>query len=170
MNFLELAQVRYSCRQFRNQEVEPDKIEAILKAAKLAPTACNYQPFKIWVMKSEPAKNALKEVTNYTFGAPVFFVVGVSKEQAWTRKFDQATFAHVDGAIVGTHMMLEIAQLGLGTTWVGSFDAPRLQTMFPQMKEYDLIAIFPTGYPADNAKPAGTHTLSKEDEELIEVL
>lgn len=67
-------------------------------------------------------------------------------------------------------MMLEITELGLGTTWVGHFDAPLLQEEFPEMKGYELIAIFPVGYPATEAKPSERHTVRKTVEEAVSVL
>ncbi|MBQ9488186.1 MAG: nitroreductase family protein, partial [Selenomonadaceae bacterium] len=59
--------------------------------------------------------------------------------------------------IVATHLMLAVQDEGLGTTWVGWFDAPKMQELFPEMKDYELIAVFPIGYPADDAKPSNRH-------------
>ena len=67
-------------------------------------------------------------------------------------------------------MMLEITELGLGTIWVGHFDAPLLKEEFPEMKEYELIAIFPVGYPATEAKPSERYTVRKTVEEAVSVL
>ena len=73
------------------------------------------------------------------------------------RSFDKKNFADVDASIAATHMMLEIEALGLGTTWVGHFDAPKLKELFPEMADYELVAIFPVGYPAEDAKPSTRH-------------
>ena len=89
------------------------------------------------------------------------------KDEAWVRKFDNYNFADVDASIVATHMMLEIADLGLGTTWVGHFDEPLLKEEFPEMKDYELIAIFPVGYPAEDAKPAERHNIRRNVEEAV---
>ena len=67
-------------------------------------------------------------------------------------------------------MMLEIQDLGLGTTWVGSFDEEKLKDLFPSMKGYNIVALFPTGYPAENAHPSRLHTIRKEKEQVVEVL
>ena len=70
-------------------------------------------------------------------------------------------------SIVATQMMLEITELGLGTTWVGHFDEPLLKEEFPEMKDYELIAIFPVGYPAEDAKPAERHSIRRSVEEAV---
>ena len=170
MDFLELAKKRYSCRSISDKPVEDEKIEKILKAGMLAPTAVNFQPFKIWVVKSKEGVEKIGEITTCTFGAPLFFVVGGLEESAWNRRFDGKNFAEIDASIVATQMMLEIHDLGLGSTWVGHFDPVKLRELFPQMKGYEIVALFPIGYPADDAKPSDRHEASKSVEELVEVL
>lgn len=170
MEFLELAKERYSCRDFSEQKVEKEKLDQIIEAALSAPTAVNKQPYKLWIMESEEAKRTIKNVTRFHFDADLFLVLGCQEEEAWVRKYDQRNFADVDGAIVGTQIMLEVQDLGLGTTWVGHFDAPKLKVCYPQMETYDLIAIFPIGYPAKDASPASHHAVRKSREEITEIL
>ncbi|MBR4151384.1 MAG: nitroreductase family protein [Selenomonadaceae bacterium] len=157
MSFLELAKARYSCRKLTDAAIEPEKIERILKAAIAAPTAKNVQPYKIWAIKSAEAFAKLKQATNYTFGSALAFVIGSKAEGAFVRPFDGKNFADVDAAIVATHLMLAVQDEGLGTTWVGYFDAPKLKELFPEMQGYELIAVFPVGYPAEDAKPHVRH-------------
>lgn len=156
-NFLELAKARYSCRKLTDKKIEPEKIDRILQAAVAAPTAKNIQPYKIWKVTSPESFAKIKQATNFTFGAGMALIVGIEKEKAFTRPFDGMNFAHVDGAIIATHIMLAIQDEGLATTWVGYFDAPKLQELIPEMQGYDLVAIFPVGYPADDAKPSNRH-------------
>ncbi len=170
MDFLQLSHDRYSVRKFSDKPVEQEKIDQILEAALTAPTACNWQPFKVWVIQSPEALAKVAETTSYTFGTKLCFVIGGDPKIAWNRKYDQKSFADVDATIVATHMMLEIHDLGLGTTWVGAFDEPKLKAAFPEMEGYELIAMFPTGYPADDAEPSKLHAVSKPLEELVKVL
>lgn len=170
MDFLKLAKDRYSCRAFSDKKVEQTLIEKIVDAAILAPTAVNKQPYKIWFLDSVEAKEKLKEVTPYTFDANVFLILGSQKESAWIRSYDKKNFSDVDAAIVGTHIMLETHNLGLGTTWVGSFDSLKLKTIYPQMRNYELLAIFPIGYPAEHAVPSLKHNERKEKSEILEIL
>lgn len=169
-NFMDLAKKRYSCRKFSEKPVPQEWIDQILNAAIAAPTAVNTQPFKLWVMASEEAQKTIRQVTDYHFGANAFIVVGARKEGAWTRSFDGHCFAEVDASIVATHIMLEIYDLGLATTWVGHFDAPELKKRYPQMADYDLIALFPVGYAAEDAMPAPAHTKRKSLQEKAEIL
>ena len=168
MDFLELAKERYSCREMNEKSVEKEKIEKILQAGILAPTATNAQPYKIWVVESEDAKKRLAEANRYIFGAEIFFIVGAKKDAAWVRKFDNHNFAEIDDSIVATHMMLEITDLGLATTWVGHFDEPKLKEVMPELKDYELIAIFPVGYPAEDALPNERHNIRRSIEEAVD--
>ena len=157
MSFLELAKARYSCRKLTDKAIEPEKIDRIINAAIAAPTAKNLQRYTIWAIKSPEAFDKLKQTTNYTFGSALAFVIGAKKEGAFDRPFDKKNFSEIDAAIVATHLMLAVQDEGLGTTWVGWFDAPKLKELFPQMADYELIAVFPIGYPAEGAKPSNRH-------------
>ena len=170
MNFNELAEKRFSCRAMSNKKVEPEKVNQIIETAILAPTAVNRQPFKIFVMDSEKSKKDMEKVTKYTFGAGTFLVIGTDEESAWVRPSDEKNFADVDGSIVATHIMMQIEDLGLSTTWVGFFDEPLLKELYPQMKKYNLIAIFPIGYKAEDAEPSPRHSIRKSFDELVEIL
>ena len=105
-----------------------------------------------------------------TFGAGVFLVVGGSADDAWVRQYDGRNFADVDASIVATYIMLAIHNEGLRSTWVGHFDAPKLKEAFPQMADYDLIAIFPVGYATEKGVPSPRHTQRKAAAEIVEVL
>ena len=168
MDFLKLAQDRYSCRKLTDKAIEPEKIERILQAAIAAPTAKNNQPYKIWKITSAESMAKVKKATNFTFGAGMVFVVGVQKNKAFTRTFDDLNFAQIDGAIVGTHLMLAIKAEGLDTTWVGMFDAFKLQSEFEEMKNYELIAIFPVGYAAEGATPSANHEKRRTIAQAVE--
>ena len=170
MDFQELAEKRYSCRSFSDRKVAPELVDQIIQAGITAPTAVNNQPFRIFRMDSAQAKAAVHEVTHCTFGADTFLVVGYRESEGWVRPFDQRNFADIDAGIVATHMMLEIAALGLNTTWVGYFDAPRLQELCPRMQGYELVALFPIGYAAEDAAPADKHFVRKPPAEVVETL
>lgn len=167
MEFLELAKQRYSCRKFAERKVEEEKIEKILEAAQIAPTAHNLQPFHIWVIEKEEDIQKIKLATPCHFDAKLFFVLGADAKEGWTRKYDGRQFADVDAAIVGTHMMMEMQDLGLSTTWVGHFKSEVMKEQFAMMEGYDLLAIFPTGYAAEDAKPIDMHFQRKSVETLV---
>lgn len=170
MTFQELAEKRYSCRAFTDQPVDRTLLDKLVETAMVAPTAVNRQPVQVFLMESEQAKETIRAVTKFTFGAEHFLVVGARNEEAWVRGYDGRNFADVDAAIVATHIMMEISDLGLSTTWVGHFDAPRLKELCPEMQDLDLIAIFPIGYAAEDAEPSPRHFQRKAKEELLTVL
>ena len=167
MEFNELIQDRFSCRSLSDGEIPHDALNRIFEAARVAPTAVNKQPFKVWAVESPEARAKLAETTNYTFGAGVFLVVGGKKEDAWVRQYDERNFADVDASIVATYI---IHNEGLRSTWVGHFDVPKLKETFPQMADYDLIAIFPIGYATEKGIPSARHTQRKPAVEIVEVL
>lgn len=169
MKFHELAEKRYSSRKLTGK-VERALLDQIIETARLAPTAVNKQPFKIFLMESEEAKAKIQKVTPFTFGADTFLVVGYQEEQGWVREFDGRNFAQVDAAIVATHIMMEICELGLSTTWVGHFDAPLLKQSCPEMADYELIAIFPVGYAREEDKPSPLHFERRSRAAIVETL
>ena len=106
MEFNELIQERFSCRALSDAELPHAAMDRIIEAARVAPTAVNKQPFKIWAIESPEARAKIAEATNYTFGAGVFLVVGGKREEAWIRPYDGRNFADVDASIVATYIML----------------------------------------------------------------
>ncbi len=166
-DFLELARSRYSCRSFSERPVEAEKLDALVEAAVAAPTAVDRQPWHLWVVESPDAVARLSALTRFGFGARVILVLGARADEAWVRKYDGRNFADVDASIVGTHIMLAAHDLGLGTTWVGHFDAPAVQEAFPETAGYDLVALFPLGYPAEGDEPSPRHFERKGVEELV---
>ena len=86
------------------------------------------------------------------------------------RPYDGRNFADVDASIVATYIMLAIHNEGLRSTWVGHFDADKLKGFFPQMADYDLIAIFPIGYATEKGVPSPRHTQRKPAVEIVEVV
>ena len=172
MSFLELARERFSCRKFSGKPVEDEKIAAIIEAGILAPTAKNVQPVKIWVMKSDEALAKIRSCTPFKWmeNASVVFAVGATTEGAFVRPSDKRNFGDVDASIVATHMMMEVQDLGLGTTWVGFFDTEKLHELFPETKDWDMVALFPVGYPAEDSLPSDRHELRKSTDEMVKFL
>lgn len=171
MNFLELAKERYAVRAFEAKPVEDEKIALILEAAKVAPTACNYQPQKIYVVKSEEKRKALADITPCTFKAPVIFVVSYDNDRsAKGMIYDKHDFGDTDAAIVCTHMMLEAKELGLGSCWVGYFNEDKVRTALGLPENVRVRDMLPVGYPAADAVPAPMHTKYRELCDMVEEL
>lgn len=169
--FLSFAQERYSVRKYQNVPVEQEKIEKILTAAKLAPTACNYQPQKIYVVAGEQARKALSMVTPCTFQAPVVFVVGYDPERSAKGMIcDGHDFGDTDAAIVCTHMMLEAHDLGLGSCWVGYFNEDKVRAALNIPANVRIRDLLPVGYPDDTSVPAAMHEKYRDMSDMVQFL
>ncbi len=143
MKFEQLIKDRYSCRKFKNTPVEKEKIEKILEAALVAPTACNLQPQRILVLTDKNIIKALddEKCTRYTFDAPLIFVMCVDRSKAWTRKYDGISSAEVDSSIAMTQMMLQAQELGLGTTWVMALNPDIAKKVLNIPENLDVISL-----------------------------
>ncbi len=105
MNFIDLAKERYSVRNFDTKKIEQEKLDLILKAGQLAPTAVNYQPQRILVIESTEALEKLKTCTIYHFNAPMALLICADKDEAWKRSYDGKSHTDINGSIVATHMI-----------------------------------------------------------------
>ena len=166
-DFLELAKARYSCRKIASTPVSEEAIDKIIEAAIAAPTAVNKQPWRAIVIRNSDLIAKMGDVTSYMFGAPVCIAVGAVKDECWVRPSDNRPFADVDAAIAATHIMMEIEQLGLATTWVAHFDVDKFKALFPESKDWDMIALFPIGHKAPEAHPAHLHAKRRDRSELV---
>ena len=153
MNFLQLAKERYSVRKFSDKKVEKEKLDLILEAGRVAPTAVNYQPQRILVLDNEDNLAKLKLCTPYHFYAPLALLICYDSTSSWKRPYDNEDMGVVDASIVTTHMMLQAAELGLGSTWVGHFDPDAMKKSF-ELPEYLVpVALLPIGYPRSDSAP-----------------
>lgn len=167
MNFIELAKERYSLRYFDVKKVEQEKLDLILQAGQLSPTAVNYQPQRILIIESDEALGKLKDCTIFHFNAPMALLVCADKNEAWKRSYDGKLHTDIDASIVATHMMLEATELGLGTTWVGHFDPVAVCKAFNIPSNIEPVCILPLGYPSQDAKVHPNHTKRKDISQTV---
>ena len=114
MDFIELAKRRCSVRAYDDRKVEPEKLERILEAARIAPTAKNLQPVKLLAVQSGEGLEKVGKAANI-YGAPLAIIVCADHQRAWTRPFDGKRSTDIDASILTDHMMLEATELGLGS-------------------------------------------------------
>jgi nitroreductase len=167
MNFKELSAARYSVRKFLDRPVEKEKLDLILEAGRNAPTAANRQPHRILVANREEDLKKVDLCTRCRFGAPVVFIVAYDKTEYWVRSFDGENSGPVDASIVTTQMMLQAADIGLGTTWVMFFDPAKTVEEFKFPDTLVPVAFLPLGYPAPDAVPADRHSLRHPPEKIV---
>ena len=170
MDFLTLAKERYSVRKFADRPIEDEKLEKILRAGHLAPTASNAQPPKSYVVKSAQAMEMMKAVCQFTFGAPVVLLVCYDLDRVWKnplRAQEQYNTGEVDCSIVTTHMMLEAWEQEIGSCWVAYFDADLVSRTFGLPANIKPVAILPIGYAADDAAAGFKHDMFRPEGEII---
>ena len=171
MSFFELAKNRYSVRSFKKEPISQEHMALILEAGRIAPTACNNQPQKIYVAKSAEARGKLASVCRCTFGAPVILVVCYDRERDWKNKLMPGyESGETDAAIVCTHMMLQAFELGIGSCWVGYFNAQAVKDALGLPENVTVSALLPMGYPAEDAKPLPLHEQVREFADTITVI
>lgn len=151
MSFIDLAMKRYSVRNYKDTLVEKEKILQVLEAGRLAPSAVNFQPVHFIVITDNRIKNKVAEAypREWFKKAPVIVAVCGDHSQSWKRR-DGKDFCDIDIAIAVDHMTLAAADLGLGTCWVGAFDAEKCHKVLELPDNLEVIALMPIGYPYDN--------------------
>lgn len=168
MEFLELARKRYSVRAYASTPVEDEKLQKVLEAAILAPTAANRQPFRLIVMKTEGREADLKRVysRDWFVQAPLVICVCAVKGESWVRK-DGKNYADVDATIAFDHLILAAHDLGLGTCWIAAFDPAAAREVLDIPSEGEPMLFTPLGFPAADAVPSARHAERKPLAELV---
>jgi len=161
MDFFELIGKRYSVRAYQSKPVEANKLEEILEAARLAPTAANRQPFQIIIVDTQGREPELKRIygRDWFVQAPLVLCACAATQEGWTRG-DGKNYSEVDTAIAMDHLILAAAALGLGTCWIAAFDRAAAKEVLGLPDDVEPVALTPLGYPADEAKPKTRKSLS----------
>jgi len=171
MEFLELAKERFAVRNYKEQQIEQEKLDKILEAAQVAPTAANYQAQRIYVLQSEEALAKIRSITRCAFNAPTVMMVGYDADEDWKNAQEEGVHSgEQDASIVATHMMLEAWELGIGSCWVNVFPNTETAEKFGLPDNIKLVLLMPMGYPADNAVPSPKHSIMKDVSEFTQML
>ena len=165
--FLELVSSRYSVRNYSKQAIEPELLDIVLEAGRVAPTACNNQPQRVMVISDADGLAKLDKCTPCRFGAPMALLVCYDKAVCWKRSFDGAPSGEIDASIVATHMMLAAHDLGLGTCWVMFFDAAKVVELFELPDGVVPMALLPIGYPTEGSMPSGGHSVRMSLDKML---
>ncbi len=162
MEFAELIRKRYSVRAYKADAVEDDKLQQVLEAACLAPTAANRQPFRIVVVHTAGREAELKPIYHreWFVQAPLLLCICGVPAQAW-RRSDGKNYTDVDVSIAMDHLVLAATDLGLGTCWVAAFDPAVARQILCLPDNVEPIAFTPLGYPADRLRPKERKPLSE---------
>lgn len=160
MNFLDLAKKRYSVRKYTEQNVEQDKLDKILTAAHVAPTAANIQPVHLIVVREGEGLSKISKAANI-YNAPLAIIVCADSSKAWERPFDGKRTTDIDASILTDHMMLEAAELGLGSVWICYFKADVIKEEFKLPDNLEPVNILAVGYGAEPSADPDRHTSTR---------
>ena len=156
MNFLEIARARQSCRAYDStRPVEQEKLDSILEAARLAPSACNGQPYHFTVCRGETARAVAKAtmgmgINKFADQAPVLVVISeeaYSKSAAMGAKIKKNDYRSIDIGIAAAYLTAEATAQGLGTCILGWLDDEKIRGICGLSRTVRLVVT--VGYPVD---------------------
>ncbi len=152
MTVFETIQKRYSCRSYQEREIEQEKLDKLLEAARLAPSAKNTQDWRFVVVTDKDIKAKVAAMTNRpeVFEKAAVIIVGCSNSDD-VMKCGQA-IAPIDVSIALEHICLQATELGLGTCWIGSFKTDEVRRILGIPDDINIVELMAVGYPADSAK------------------
>ena len=160
MEFEKVIKERTSTRKFKNTKIDNELINKILQAGRLAPTAKNQQPQKIYIITSHEGLDKIDKVTPCRYNAPVCLLVCSDKEIAW--KKEEYCSYEMDATIVATHMILEATNIGVDNIWIRNFNRSDITKVFNLPKNIIPICIIPLGYKEENTPINPLHNQRKD--------
>ena len=171
MELLKLMSDRCSCRAYSTKSISEEDLSKLLEASKLAPTAHNNQPQRIYVVKSEEGKAKLMKDFKFNFNAPCYLVFGYNVDESWKNPLDNnKDSGEVDISIVMTHMMLMAEELGLATCWIGYMNPEIIRKNLEIPENIKIVGVFSLGYHREDDVPAKLHTIRRSNEDLVKFL
>lgn len=165
-DMLALSRERFSARKFTAEPVSKEDLEYVMECVRLAPSACNRQPWKWLIVRSDGAKQKIQECYDREWfkSAPLYVIGMRGKEENWVRKYDDKPHGDIDVAIAAEHLCLAAADRGLGTCWVCAYDTHKMQQLFGR-EGYEAVVIVPMGHIADDCPRA-----EKKRKEMAEII
>ena len=153
MKFVDIVNSRFSYRGYLNKEVEQEKIDYILECARLAPSAKNLQPWKIYIVKSEKMRKKVCEAyaREWLKEAPVIAVFVGKKGENWVRS-DGKDYLMCDITIICDYFVLAATEVGLGTCYIAAFDRERLKEALNLPENEEPFLMTPLGYPKPESR------------------
>ena len=170
MEFKEVIKNRFSCKKYGSPRVEADKLNAILEAGRLAPTAKNLQEQRIYVLQSEEALAKIDKATPCRYGAPTVLVVAYDRINVFTYPGGKKDSGAEDATIVATHMILAAADAGVDSCWLNNFDPDALAKDLGLPENEEILMLMDLGYAAEGSGPLPNHGKRKPLQETVSYL
>ena len=153
MNFLELVKNRYSCRNYKPQGIEEEKLKYILECVRFAPSAVNKQPWKFRIVRNSDDKAKIQQCYDREWfaTAPTYVIASGLHDEEWVRA-DGKHHGNIDVSIAVEHLCLAATEQGLATCWVCNFDAEKCKNLFGMSENEEPAVLIPIGYANDQPK------------------
>jgi len=162
MEFKEVIKARYSCKKYSDRKVEPEKLNAVLAAGRLAPTAKNLQEQHVYVLQSAEALAKFDAVTPCRYGAPTVLLVAFDKYNVFTYPGGKRNSGIEDATIVATHMILAAADEGVDSCWINNLDPDQLAADLGLPENEEILMAMDLGYAAEGVGPLPNHSSRKD--------
>lgn len=167
MEFKEVIRQRYSCKKYSDRQVEKEKIDAILEAGRLAPTAKNLQEQHIYVIQSKELLEKIDTVTPCRYGAPTVIAVAFDKNNVFTYPGGKRDSGVEDASIVATHMILAAEDEGVNSCWLNFFDPDQAAQVLGLPENEEVLMLMDLGYAAEGTGPLPNHGTRKPLDETV---
>lgn len=161
MDFLKLAQDRYSCKKMNGEKVTREQLNVILEAGRWAPTAKNLQEQHIYVIESAEGLAKVDALTPCRYNAATVLMVAWDSANVYTYPGGKRESGAEDATIVATHMMLAAKSVGVESCWVNCFDPDKAAEIFELPQNERVLMLLDLGYPAEGGTPLANHASRK---------
>ncbi len=170
MEFKEVIKNRYACKKYSEKKLEPEKLQAILEAGRLAPTAKNLQEQHIYVLQSPEALAKVDKITPCRYGASTVLAVAFDHDNVFVYPGEKRNSGMEDASIVATHMILAAADEKVDSCWINRFDPELLAQELGLPENEEILMLMDLGYAAEGFEPLPNHTKRKELSETVSYL
>ena len=168
MEFTQVIESRYSCKNFSARQLTPAQLDAILAAGRAAPTAKNLQEQRIYVIQSAQGLAKIDTATPCRYGAPTCLVVAFDRSNVFTYPGGKRDSGVEDASIVATH--LAAANAGVDSCWLNFFDPDKLAQALGLPENEEILMILDLGFAAEGVTPLPNHSARKPLTETVRYL
>jgi nitroreductase len=152
LDFIEVINNRRSIRKYQDKDIEKEKLQRILEAARLAPSAMNRQPYQLLIIENKEILSKINSACNQEWKAPIMIAMVCFPNEAWVRD-DGEEFWKVDAAIAMNQLFLAAFAEGLGTCWIAAFKENEVKEILGIATDSRVLFLSPLGYPAEDKGP-----------------
>lgn len=166
MEFEKVIKNRKATRRFSDKPISQEVLNNILEAGRLAPTARNIQPIKIYIVSSEGGLKVIDKASPCRYNAPVVLIICGNKKEAF-KKGNHSTY-EIDSSIVATHIMLAATDNGVSNIWIDMFDRDILKKELKIDDDFIPVCMMPIGYKSKVCPPSPFHKIRKNIKKIVE--